>query len=87
MSNKRTKARRIIACLNDISWSMNLTKNSIYTKQCKKCNAYNAWRISERSKRALEATEINAMRRFMRISRREKIRNEEINENRRFDNG
>jgi len=32
------------------------------------------WRLIERSKRALEATEMDAIRRFIRISRKEKVR-------------
>jgi len=36
------------------------------------------WRITERSKRVLKAAEMDAIRRSMRLSRRERIRNEEI---------
>jgi len=36
------------------------------------------WRITERSRRVLEVAEMDAIRRSMRISRKERIRNEEI---------
>jgi len=36
------------------------------------------WSITERSRRAVEAVEMHAIRRSMRISHRERIRNEEI---------
>jgi len=36
------------------------------------------WRLIERSKRTLETMEMDAIRQSMRISRRKKVRNEEI---------
>jgi len=39
---------------------------------------YKIWKLTERNSRALEATKMNTIRQFMRISQREKVRNEEV---------
>jgi len=77
ISNRITKARRIIAYLNDILWSIMKKKEfSIYETMVKSVMAAK-WRLIERSRRTL-ATKMNAIRRSMRISRRQKVKNEEV---------
>jgi hypothetical protein len=67
INNGITKARRIVACLNDILWSKNIIKKKKFNKYetmvksvilyyCERCTC-----LTEKSKRALETTEINAI--------------------------
>jgi len=76
-----TKAKRIIACLNGILWNKNMTKKrkfNIHETMLKSVTLYR-----EHS----EATEMSAIRRSMRISRREKAGNEKVKQRMgRFDN-
>jgi hypothetical protein len=74
------QARKCIACLNGILWSKDIRKE-------RKLNIYNAllessllygsetWRFTKNNKRRVEATEMDALRRSLRISRKERIRN------------
>lgn len=76
-----TQARRIIAGLNGILWNKNKKEEIKCTKQWLKvycCTAAKHGDSLERSKRKLEATEMDAIRRSTRMSRRDRIRNEEI---------
>jgi len=81
INDRITKAKRIIACLNGILWNKSITKkfniyeimiNSVMLYGCK------TWRLTERNKRALEATEMDAIWSSMRISQKEKVKNETI---------
>jgi hypothetical protein len=81
--NRITKARKIITCPNDILWNKCITKKrriSIYETMVKSIMLYDykIWKLTERNSRALEATKMNTIRQFMRISQREKVRNEEV---------
>ena len=80
ISSRVVQARKCIACLNGILWSKDIRKE-------RKLNNYNAliknsllygsetWRLIENNKRRVEATEMDALRRFSRISREDRIRN------------
>lgn len=77
------QARKIIGCLNGILWNKHITKNrkyNIYNTIIKSTLLYGSetWRMTERQKRMLEATEMDALRRSARISRVDRIRNEDI---------
>ena len=83
INNRVIQARRVIRCINGILWSTEITKNrkyNIYETLVKSILLYGCetWRLTERNKRKLETTEMDAIRRAMRISRRDKIRNEDI---------
>lgn len=77
------QAKKIIGCLNGILWSNNISKKrkfNIYETMVKSTLLHGAetWRITERYKRKIEAVEMDAMRRSLRISRRDHIRNDSI---------
>lgn len=82
--NKRiTQARRIIGCLNGIFWSKEIGKHrkyNIYETLIKSSLLYGSetWRITENNKRRLEAVEMDVFRRSLGISRRQRIRNEDV---------
>ena len=74
------QARKCIACLNGILWSKDIRKErklNIYNALIKNSLFYGSetWRLTENNKRRVEATEMDALRRFQRISRKERIRN------------
>lgn len=78
-----TQARRTIGCLNGIFWSQEIGKKrklTIYETLVKSSLIYGAetWRMTENNRRKLEATEMDAFRRSLRVSRRDKIRNDDI---------
>ncbi|XP_044760299.1 uncharacterized protein LOC123317755 [Coccinella septempunctata] len=80
-----TTAKKAISCLNGILWNKNITKRrkfNIYETLVKSSLLYGSenWRLTEKYKRKLEAVEMDAMRRSLRISRRERIRNETVKE-------
>lgn len=77
------KAKKVIGALNGILWSKEITKKrkfNIYEAMVKSTLLYGSetWRISDRHKKRVEAVEMDAIRRSMRISRRERIRNDII---------
>lgn len=79
------QARKAISCLNSILWSKEITKKrkyNIYESMIKSTLLYGAetWRLTERYKKKIEAVEMDAIRRSLRISRMDKIRNEIIKE-------
>ena len=74
------QARKCIACLNWILWSKGIRKErklNIYNALIKSSLLYGSetWRLAENNKRRVEATEMDALRRFSRVSRKERIRN------------
>jgi hypothetical protein len=74
------QARKCIACLNGILWSKDIRKErklNIYNALIKSSLLYGSetWRLTESNKRRVEATETDALRRYSRISRKDKIRN------------
>lgn len=78
-----TQARRIIGCLNGILWSNEIGKQrkyNIYETLIKSCLTYGAetWKITEQNRRKLEATEMDVFRRSLGISRRDRIRNDDV---------
>ncbi|XP_045463869.1 uncharacterized protein LOC123673432 [Harmonia axyridis] len=78
-----TQARRTIGCLNGIWWSSDIgrkQKYTIYETFVKSALIYGAetWRITENNRRKLEATEMDVFRRSVRVSRRDRVRNEDI---------
>lgn len=78
------QARERIGCLDSIFWSKEITKKrkfNIYETMVKNVLLYGieTWRITEKYKAKLGAIEMDAMRRSLRISRRDRIRNEGIN--------
>lgn len=78
-----TQARKAIKCLNGILWNKNISKKrkfNIYEAIIKSILTYGAetWRLTEKNKRKIEAVEMDAIRRSMRISRKERVRNDEI---------
>lgn len=80
---KIVQAKKWIGCLNGILWNKHITKRrkyNIYNAIIKSSLLYGSetWRITERSKRMLETTEMDALKRSARISRADRIRNEEI---------
>lgn len=77
------QAKKAIGCLNGILWSRQLTthrKYNIYNAMIKSSLLHGSetWRMTERNKRMLEATEMDALRRSARISRMDRVRNEDI---------
>jgi len=74
------QARKRIACLNRILWSKDIRnerKLNIYNALIKSSLLYGSetWRLTENNKRWVEATEMDALKRFSRISREQRIRN------------
>jgi len=74
------QARKCIACLNGILWSKGMRKDrilNIYNALIESSLLYGSetWRLTENNKRRVEATEMDALRRFSRISRKERIGN------------
>jgi hypothetical protein len=92
ISNRITKAGRIITCLNGILWNKNITKKRKFNIHETMIKSDTMWlrnmETNRNSKIALEVTEMNAIRRSMRISWKEKVRNESqtTDGNRKFDN-
>jgi len=84
ITKRITQARRIIGCLNGIFWSLEIGKKreyNIYETRIKSNLLYGAkmWTIAEKNKRKqLKATEIDVFRKALRISRRKRIRNENV---------
>lgn len=77
------QAKKVIGCLNGILWSKEITKKrkyNIYETMIKSTLLYGAetWRVSEKQKKKLETVEMEAMRRSLCISRRDRIRNEVV---------
>ncbi|XP_030757399.1 uncharacterized protein LOC115883217 [Sitophilus oryzae] len=80
-----SQARRTIGCLNGVFWSNEAGKKrkiNIYQTLVKSSLLYGAetWRITEANRKKLEAVEMDAYRRTLGISRRDRVRNEEIQE-------
>ncbi|XP_012228171.2 uncharacterized protein [Linepithema humile] len=80
---RTTQARRIIGCINEILWSSEISKQrkyNVYNTSVKSSLLYGAetWRITEQNKRKLEAVEMDAIKRSLRISRKDRIQNEEV---------
>ncbi|XP_030759306.1 uncharacterized protein LOC115884770 [Sitophilus oryzae] len=78
-----SQARRTIGCLNGVFWSNEAGKKrkiNIYQTLVKSSLLYGAetWRITEANRKKLEAVEMDAYRRTLGISRRDRVRNEEI---------
>jgi hypothetical protein len=74
------QTRKCLACLNGILWSEDIRKErklNIYSALIKSSLLYGAetWRLTENNKRRVEGTKMDALRRFSRISRKERIRN------------
>ena len=74
------QARKFIACLNGILWSKDIRKErklNIYNALMKSSLLYGSetWRLTENNKRRVEAKEVDALRRSLRVSRKERIRN------------
>ena len=71
------QARKCISCLKGILWSKDIRKLNIYNVLIKSSLLYGSetWRLTENNKRRVEATEMDALRRFSRISRKDRIRN------------
>ena len=74
------QTRKCIARLNGILWSEDIRKErelNIYNALIKSSLLYGSetWRLTENNKRRVEATEMDALRRFSRISRKDRIRN------------
>lgn len=83
IKTRNMQARRMIATLNGVLWSGEMGKRrkmQIYEVVIKSGLLYGSetWRMTEAIKRKLEATEMDALRRAARISRRDRIRNEEV---------
>ena len=73
------QARKCIACLNGILWSKDIRKErklNIYNALIKSSLLYGSetWRLTENSKKRVEVTKMDALRRYSRISRKERIR-------------
>lgn len=78
-----TQAKRMIGCLNGVFWSTEIKKKlkiNIYETLVKSSLLYGAesWRITEANRRKLEAVEMDAFRRTLGVSRRDRVPNEEI---------
>jgi len=74
------QARKCIACLNGILWSKDTRKEitlNIYNILIKSSLLYGSetCRLTENNKRRVKATEMDALRRSLRISRKERIIN------------
>jgi len=83
INDRIPKAKRIIGCLNGILWNKSITKKrkfNVYEIMINSIMLYGCetWRLTERNKRALEATEMDAIWSSMRISQKEKVKNETI---------
>lgn len=75
----------MIGCLNSILWRIEITKTrklKIYRKLTKSGLIYGAetWRLPEKNKKKLEVVEMDAIRKAARISRRDRVKNEEVNQ-------
>ncbi|XP_018369959.1 PREDICTED: uncharacterized protein LOC108765651 [Trachymyrmex cornetzi] len=81
INSRIIQARRAIRYLDDILWSREISKKRkyIYETMIKSSLLYGVetWRVTERNRRK-PAVEIDAIRKALRISRRDWIRNEEI---------
>lgn len=83
ITSRIIQAKRAIRCLNNILWSTQISnkrKFNIYETMIKSSLLYDAetWRLTEKNKNKIEVVEMDAIRRSLRISRREHIRNEDI---------
>lgn len=78
-----TQTRKVIGCLNGILWNNNITRRrklNIYNTIIKSSLLYGSetWRLTERTKKMIEATEMDALRRSARISRIDRVRNDDV---------
>lgn len=84
IEKRMIQARKIIGCLNSIFWNKEITKKRKFNYETivKSTLLYGAetWRITEKYKAKVEVIEMDAMRRSLRISRGDRVRNEVIKE-------
>jgi hypothetical protein len=83
LSNRIGQAKQEINKLNSILWANNIkkqTRKRIYKTVVESLLLYGSevWEITKRDKQRLEAVEMNFMRRSCRVSRLQRITNEEI---------
>ena len=76
MRSRVIQAKKCIARLNGILWSKDIRKErklNIYNALIKSILLYGSetWRLTENNKRRVEATEMDALKRSLRISRKE----------------
>jgi hypothetical protein len=83
LSNRTGQAKQAISKLNSILWANNIkkqTKKRIYKTVVESIllHGSEAWEITKRDKQRLEAVEMDFTRRSCRVSRLQRITNEEI---------